>query len=134
MPERLPLAGLRHLALVVSNWDACVDFYTRILGMATEWQPDVDNIYLSSGCDNLALHRLPTHVTVAPTQRLDHLGFIISSVALVDQWYAFLQSENVKLKNAPRQHRDGTYSFYCFDPDDNTVQMIYHPLLVDKQR
>jgi len=134
MAERLPLGGLRHLALWVSNWDASVDFYTRILGMALEWQPDPDNIYLSSGCDNLALHRLAPHVTVAPVQRLDHLGFIISSVDLVDKWYAFLGEENVQLKTAPRQHRDGTYSFYCFDPDGNTVQMIHHPLLADMKR
>jgi len=130
MAERLPLAGLRHLALMVSNWDASVDFYTRILGMQIEWQPDADNVYLSSGCDNLALHRLPSHATVAPTQRLDHLGFIIASIELVEQWHTFLQTEHVKIKAAPRQHRDGTYSFYCFDPDDNTVQLIYHPLLV----
>ena len=32
-------------------------FYTDLLGFAVEWEPDPDNIYLSSGIDNLALHR-----------------------------------------------------------------------------
>ena len=50
-------SGLRHVALFVANLEACVDFYTRLLGMNIEWQPDADNVYLTSGNDNLALHR-----------------------------------------------------------------------------
>ena len=48
---------LSHLALTVQNLEAAVDFYGRILGMEVVWQPDPDNVYLSFGADNLALHR-----------------------------------------------------------------------------
>ena len=55
--ERPAHAGLRHLALNARDLDAMKRFYVELLGFAVEWEPDADNIYLSSGIDNLALHR-----------------------------------------------------------------------------
>ena len=49
--------GLRHLALNVRRMEEMKRFYIDLLGFAIEWEPDPDNIYLSSGADNLALHR-----------------------------------------------------------------------------
>lgn len=120
-------AGLRHVALNVENLDAVEHFYVDLLGMAVEWRPDPDNVYLTSGNDNLALHRVPTRG--AAPQALDHIGFILESPEAVDDWYAFLREQEVRMKTAPRTHRDGARSFYCLDPDGNTVQMIYHPPL-----
>ena len=34
-------------------------FYQDIIGMKVVWEPDADNLYLSLGCDNLALHVAP---------------------------------------------------------------------------
>ncbi len=66
-------AGLRHLALNVVKLDDAVDFYTRLLGMKIEWQPDADNYYLTSGNDNLALHRTGSeHGNKRTSQTLDH--------------------------------------------------------------
>ena len=45
----------------------------------------------------------------------------------VDAWYAFLGRNDIRMKTEPRTHRDGARSFYCYDPDGNTVQMICHP-------
>lgn len=119
-------AGLRHVALFVEDLAACVDFYVRLLGMDIEWQPDEDNYYLSSGNDNLALHR--RHSTISETeQRLDHIGFILDTMEEVDRWHDFFVAEGVAIKAAPRTHRDGARSFYCFDPDGTVIQMIYHP-------
>src|SRR3982751_4851130 len=50
-------AGLRHLALHARDLDAMKRFYIDVLGFTVEWEPDPDNTYLSSGVDNLALHR-----------------------------------------------------------------------------
>src|SRR6476469_5891185 len=55
--DRPAHAGLRHLALHARDLDAMKRFYVDVLGFAVEWEPDPDNIYLSSGIDNLALHR-----------------------------------------------------------------------------
>ncbi len=125
-----PTQGLRHVALVVKNFQESVDFYTKLLGMRVEWHPDADNIYLTSGNDNLALHRAPKDGAPAGAQRLDHIGFIIGSAEQVDVWCDFLKEQKVPILAKPKQHRDGAKSFYCQDPDGNTVQMIYHPPIV----
>ena len=118
---------MRHIALYCRDLEACELFYSDLLGMRVEWRPDPDNVYLTSGNDNLALHRYPVGYQADGDQRLDHLGFILAEPDHVDDWYQFLSEKGVQMKTTPRQHRDGAKSFYCFDPDGNTVQMIYHP-------
>lgn len=129
-----PTAGLRHVALTVDDLDACERFYVDLLGMAVEWRPDPDNLYLTSGNDNLALHRAPDGFAADRSQRLDHIGFIIRTPEQVDVWYAFLVEHGVIMKTEPRTHRDGARSFYCADPVGNTVQIIYHPPLAAAER
>lgn len=121
-------AGMRHVALNVQNVSQCENFYVDLLGMQVEWRPDEDNVYLTSGNDNLALHRC-TEKPVGQ-QALDHIGFILKDSRDVDQWYEFLQANNVEMKTAPRTHRDGARSFYCYDPEGVLVQLIFHPPLV----
>ena len=120
------MAGMRHVALNVLNLEASETFYVELLGMKVEWRPDADNVYLTSGSDNLALHRvkIPDQLDV---QLLDHIGFIIDEIEQVDVWYDFLSAHDVTMKTKPRTHRDGARSFYCLDPAGVTVQMIYHP-------
>ena len=120
-----PTAGLRHVALFAANLDASLDFYTRLMGMQIEWNPDPDNFYLTSGNDNLALHR--ARGVPISRQRLDHIGFIVDRMQDVDDWHAFLVRENVRILAAPRTHRDGARSMYCADPEGTTVQIIFHP-------
>jgi len=123
--------GMRHIALFVENIEACLDFYTRLVGMEIEWQPDDNNIYLTSGSDNLALHRWQGG-SLSGAQKLDHIGFILQNEQAVDAWHAFFQQEGVSIKKAPKTHRDGARSFYCADPAGVLVQMIYHPPIADK--
>jgi catechol 2,3-dioxygenase-like lactoylglutathione lyase family enzyme len=118
-------AGLRHVALYVRNLEACERFYVDLLGMDVEWRPDRDNVYLTSGNDNLALHRRDGDKT--GPQSLDHIGFILNTPAEVDQWHEFLLQSGVEIAALPKTHRDGARSFYIKDPDGNAVQLIYHP-------
>ncbi len=127
MSKPNPTAGLRHVALFVKNFSECGYFYTELLGMQLVWQPDEDNLYLSSGTDNLALHRAPLDFSPAKHQHLDHLGFFLKEREDVDTWHEYLKSHQVEIAAAPKDHRDGTRSFYCKDPDGNVVQMIYYP-------
>ena len=125
-----PTSGMRHVALFVPDFDAACHFYIELMGMAVEWQPDPDNIYLCSGNDNVALHNKPDNVNLDPAhQRLDHIGFIIDEMDDVDSWYDFLKANKVKIQNEPRTHRDGARSFYCLDPAGTLVQLMYHPPL-----
>ncbi|MCR9276566.1 MAG: VOC family protein [Pseudomonadaceae bacterium] len=118
-------AGLRHVALNVVELEACCDFYQQAFGMEIEWQPDADNIYLTSGNDNLALHR--GEAVSNEGQRLDHIGFIIDEIDAVDDWYVHIKKLGGRIVNEPKTHRDGARSFYCEDPAGNVVQVIYHP-------
>lgn len=123
-----PTAGMRHVALNVSDVEACERFYVDLLGMQVEWRPDEDNVYLTSGNDNLAIHRASG--AVEGSQALDHIGFILSDIDDVDAWYEYLKANNVEIRKLPKTHRDGARSFYCVDPAGVTVQLIYHPPLV----
>src|SRR5437879_4786043 len=125
-------AGLRHVALNVRDMDAMTRFYVDLLGFAIEWEPDPDNLYLSSGIDNLALHRTKTPVegsapAASGVERLDHLGVIVRTPDDVDAWASFLESRGVTIAAPPRTHRDGARSCYVRDPDGNSVQIIHHP-------
>ena len=140
-----PHAGLRHLALNVQRLDEMKRFYVELLGFAVEWEPDADNVYLSSGIDNLALHRaspvaasgaLPVAAGGSNLSEsvgaLDHLGVIVRQAEDVDRWASFLESRGVTLDAQPCTHRDGARSCYFTDPDGNKVQIIHHPPISDK--
>lgn len=121
----MPLLGLRHVALRVRDPQASKRFYADCFGMAVVWEPDADNVYMSSGVDNLALHR-----DVAVTAgALDHLGFIVDSKQEVDALAERFRAQGVSLAAEPRDHRDGSRSFYCLDPDGLKIQILYEPTL-----
>ena len=126
IPERPVHAGLRHLALNARQLEAMTHFYVELLGFTVEWCPDPDNVYLSSGVDNLALHR-STAPTAPGESPLDHLGLVVRTAADVDAWAAFLEARGVSLAARPRTHRDGARSCYFHDPDGNKIQIIHPP-------
>src|SRR5205085_7203319 len=97
--DRPAHAGLRHLALHARDLDAMRRFYIDVLGFAVEWEPDPDNVYLSSGIDNLALHRAKDEL--APRGSLDHFGVIVRAPEDVDAWAAFLEAHDVTLAAKP---------------------------------
>ena len=115
--------GMRHVALFAHEFEASEHFYTELLGMEVEWRPDEDNVYLSSGNDNLALHRVPEGREAG---QLDHIGFFINDIDKIDEWFDFLKGHGIEMLTEPRTHRDGARSFYCKDPSGIRVQVIYH--------
>ena len=121
----MPLLGLRHLALNVRDPQASKRFYADCFGMQVVWEPDPDNVYLSSGWDNLALHRSDA----PPAGALDHLGFIVDARAEVDRLASAFRARGVTIAAEPRDHRDGSRSFYCLDPDGLRVQVLFEPTL-----
>ena len=126
--------GLRHVALNVKDPQASKKFYTQALGMQVEWEPDPDNVYLTSGGqDNLALHKAEATAAGAP-QRLDHIGFILPKISDVDEWYKKIKSYGCEIAKEPKTHRDGARSFYFKDPDGVIIQMIYHPPISAKNQ
>lgn len=124
-------SGLRHVALFVHNFEASEHFFVELMGMSVEWRPDPDNVYLTSGNDNLALHRSTAEQN---TGKLDHVGFFIDDIDAVSSWFDFLKHQGVDIINEPRTHRDGARSFYCQDPSGVKVQIIHHPPIANSGR
>lgn len=129
--------GLRHVALRVTNLARSRAFYEALLGMQVVWEPDADNVYLSSGTDNLALHQISAAELDAyrppQAQLLDHMGVILEDREAVDGMYREIETKvesmGGRIAKAPKQHRDGSYSFYFSDPDGNLIQALYEPTI-----
>ena len=135
--ERPVHRGLRHVALRVTSLARSRAFYEELLSMKVVWEPDADNVYLSSGSDNLALHQIAPGELAAyqppKAQLLDHIGVLLDDPQTVDEMYKTLEPRIVALggaiAKAPKRHRDGSYSFYFSDPDGNVIQALYEPTI-----
>ena len=131
MSSRPSHCGIRHLALTTPNLEEMTIFYTEFLGFRVEWSPDPDNVYLTSGGDNLAFHRSATQGAdsgrTRTRGRLDHFGLLVREANDVDAWAEYLLGSGVKLDKPPKTHRDGARSCYFSAPDGNQIQVIHHP-------
>ena len=124
------LKGMRHIALKVRDVARSKSFYQDFLGMEVVWEPDRQNVYLSSGCDNIALHEVSqSFATGATEQQLDHLGFVVATIDQVKQLEETFRASGIKIVHPFKVHRDGSASFYCADPDGIVIQMLYEPHL-----
>ena len=119
------------MALRVTDIGRARAFYEGLLGMKVVWEPDPQNVYLSSGSDNLALHELKPEERAAfrsgTDQPLDHLGFLVESPETVEAWARKMTEAGVAILKPLRRHRDGSYSFYMTDPDGNVIQILFEP-------
>jgi catechol 2,3-dioxygenase-like lactoylglutathione lyase family enzyme len=127
MGDRTPLVehlGLRHVALNVSDVERAVVFYRDLLGFRVVWEPDPDNIYLSSGCDSLAIHRADE---VRRPGALDHIGVVVRRPGDVERAEVALREAGVTILQEVKVHRDQSVSCYVADPDGNSVQVLFDP-------
>ena len=74
--------------------------------------------------------RHPNSHRISPLtgQSLDHVGVILESPEAVDRMYREveprLQQLGGRVVTPPKQHRDGSYSFYFSDPDRTVIQSV----------
>ena len=124
----MPALGMRHVALNVKDPQKSKDFYVRVLRMRVAWEPDSDNVYLSTdGQDNIALHKTRSGSGVAGNQLLDHIGFFVSQPEELDEWYNHALVNGAKITREIASHRDASRSFYLEDPDGISIQILFHP-------
>lgn len=124
------IKGMRHIALKVTDVVRSKAFYRDVLGMDVVWEPDQQNVYLSSGCDNIALHEVSqAFAKGAAEQQLDHLGFVVETIDRVKELEEAFRARGVTIIHPVKIHRDGSASFYCSDPDGIVIQMLYEPHL-----
>ena len=121
---------MRHIALKVRDVAKAKQFYREMLGMDVVWEPDPQNVYLSSGCDNIALHEVTQRFAeTAEERQLDHLGFVVESIERVKQLEQEFRGCGVVIVHPFKIHRDGSASFYCADPDGIVIQLLFEPTL-----
>lgn len=124
------LTGMRHIALKVRDVTKSKKFYQDMFGMDVVWEPDAQNAYLSSGCDNIALHEVTGELAAAAAEKqLDHLGFVVDSIDRVNELEIAFKARGVTIVHPFKLHRDGSASFYCADPDGIVIQLLYEPSL-----
>lgn len=122
-----PFNGLRHVAIVVPDFEACVAFYTEILGLEVLRRASDNLVYLGCGNDVLSLGRLQGE---DPGQGgyVDHYGFVVDSKDDLHAWFAYLKGRgDVTVLDEPHDHSDGARSFHITDPAGNVIQPLYHP-------
>lgn len=123
--------GLRHLAIRVKDAQRSKRFYTDVMGMTVEWEPDPQNVYLTTGGqDNLALHESPEFD--GNIGGLDHFGFFVAAPDEVDGWCKRVQEAKATVVQLPKTHRDGARSFYFKDPDGYVVQILFHRPIAER--
>jgi catechol 2,3-dioxygenase-like lactoylglutathione lyase family enzyme len=124
------LKGMRHIALKVKDAARSKEFYCKFFGMDVVWEPDPENVYLSSGCDNLAIHKITDEFAQGAAElQLDHLGFVVESIDRVKELEQEFFAQGIKIVDRFKVHRDGSASFYCADPDGIMIQLLYEPTL-----
>jgi len=132
--DSLRLERMGHLSLRVSDLDASEKFYTEILGMRPVWRSEGEIAFLECGNDDLALIQIPKEEVQAfreraqSSQSLHHFGFRVRSKDGVDQLAEEMKARGIVIDDGPRDHRDGSRSFYFRDPDDNYVQILWDPI------
>jgi len=132
--DSLRLERMGHLSLRVSDLDASEKFYIEILGMRPVWRSEGEIAFLECGNDDLALIQIPKEEVQAFRQRaqssqsLHHFGFRVRSKDGVDQLAEEMKARGVVIDDGPRDHRDGSRSFYFRDPDGNYVQILWDPI------
>lgn len=131
-PQCPPMKGMWHVALNVLDVERMCSFYVGVLGYEVEWKPDPDNVYLTRGRDNVAIHKSKDAPALGSEARgsMDHIGFVLEHITEVDLWADWLTEHGHPPAVAPKTHRDGARSFYVRDPEGNLLQFIFHPPLV----
>lgn len=130
-PSFPPMLGMWHVALNVRDVELMRVFYVEVLGYTVEWAPDPDNVYMTRGRDNIAIHRSESAPAPGAMTRgsMDHIGFVLETPGQVDLWADWLAERGYSPEVAVKTHRDGARSFYIRDPEGNLLQFIFHPPL-----
>ena len=131
-PVRLQRMG--HLSLRVSDLSASEKFYMEVLGMKPVWRSEGEIAFLECDNDDLALIQIPLDEVQGfrkrsmASQSLHHFGFRVATKDEVDRFALGLGGRGIVIDDGPRDHRDGSRSFYFRDPDDNYIQVLWDPI------
>jgi catechol-2,3-dioxygenase len=109
-----------HSALVVKDLRESLRFYKDVLGCEAIWEGDDDWAQLGLGGDDLSL------IQEGASEHKAHLGFQVNERQDLEQMHVALREEGVKI-DPIKDHRDGTASFYFWDPSGNLLEALWDP-------
>lgn len=140
MPDDANDIGLSHLALVVRDMDASIDFYQRYAAMQVVHDRVDDGVRVTWVSDltrpfAIVLAQGPS--TEEPLGPFAHLGVGVESVAEVDRLCAMARAEG-RLAKGPMDSGPpvGYWAFFT-DPDGHTLEIAFGQqvsLTVDESR
>ncbi len=129
---------LDHLVLTTARKEACIDFYTRVLGMRLErfvgGTPPVERLAFAFGHQKINLHEKGREFepkAALPTPGSQDLCFI-ASVPL-DEVIARVSAAGATIIDGPVRRTGATgpiRSIYLRDPDDNLIE-VSEPIAPD---
>ena len=131
----MEINGIAHIMLTVSDYEACLPFYERLLpflGMRPVFQMD-GYLYCVGGRTALGIMRADQRHRderfVQTRVGLHHVSFRARERADVDTVYAFLQTIGAKIVHPPEEGAwaPGYYSVLFEDPDGIRLEMNYLP-------
>ena len=131
----MQINGIAHVNLTVSNFEAAVAFYEKLLaflGMKRVFKGE-EFLYYVGGRTALAISKCDEHYRqerfVQRRVGLHHLCFRARERSDVDSFYAFLQGLGAKIVHPPEEGRwaPGYYSVLFEDPDGIRLEMNHVP-------
>jgi catechol 2,3-dioxygenase-like lactoylglutathione lyase family enzyme len=119
--DAIPLKGLSHVQLRVSDLDAAVAWYGRALGL-TELRRDPDRY--------VALHSTSGHFRVVLSSgghadaggALDHIAFAVRDLDALEVWCDHLAAIGVEHEGITTNIAG--HSVDLFDPDGNNIELV----------
>ena len=124
--------GLRHAAVISRDLRRSLKFYCDVLGFEPYHTADADWAMVSLAGTTLSFLRVPpSTLPLNPPLKSgnfhpSHLGLTVASPEDVDLARQKMIDRGFTPPPAT-QHRDGSYGFYCADPDGNQLEIIFIP-------
>ena len=120
--DELPIDGLSHFQLNVSNLDVSVAWYKRALGL-TELRGDPGRyIALQSTTGHFRLVLSAGGPTVGTPSALDHIALAISDIEALSAWCDHLTA--IGISHEGIKPNIAGQSVDLFDPDGNNIELV----------
>ena len=116
------IEGYNHVAIVVSNLEACKQFYGDILGLKGAQRPAFNFPGHWYQVDpNTQLHLMVFEEVIPSTMR--HFALEVENFPNA---LAHLETHNIDIVEGPGKRPDGSDYFFCKDPEGNLVEITKH--------
>lgn len=122
--------GVHHIGLTVSDLEASVQFFTKLLG----WEqvggnPDYPAVFVADGSIMVTLWQTKeasfNSFDKSNNIGLHHLALQVASLGLLNKLHQELVEAGVKIEFAPEPLREGpTQHMMCYEPSGNRIEFI----------